>query len=184
MSTYFSSYLQIMSPFNFRLDQWSTASLGRYKTYYSVPHTVMHTISLYIHFVSPIQPSKAEKIDAIICHALTEAISCQCNCSFPHDFIRKGKFSCLNTTTKVSYRSTIVGTTVHNASQLVNFIQKWVSTGPILEVEWWLLHVNANCPVRISSLSDSECQDSRPVACNPTMMAGDPLLFKCVQQSD
>ena len=113
-----------------------------------------------VYSVLPLQPEKAEKVDTIIHRELIEPISCQCNCTFPDGFIRRGKFSCRNTTATVSYRSTIVGTNTYNASQLVNIIQQWVSSGPILEVEWWLLDVYADCPARISSLNDPECQNS------------------------
>ena len=67
----------------------------------------------------------------------------------------------------------------------MNFIQEWVRSGPILEVEWWLLDVYADCPARISSLNDPECQVSGPVISDPTMMIANPaLFFKCAQVTD
>ena len=174
------SCLQMRSSSNFRLDQWSTASPGRYQKMHA--HTQTPNELLFYHSVLPMQPEKADIIDMIIRRALIQAIKCQCNCTFPFEFIRKGIFSCRNTATKVSYRSAIVGTNAYSASQLVNIIQQWVSSGPILEVEWWLLDVYADCPARISSLNDPECQNSEQVIGHPTMMTTDPaLLLKCTQ---
>ena len=134
--------------------------------------TVYHTYWLSL------QPEYAWKLDTHIRGILARAISRLCNCTFPLDFIRSGRFSCRNSTSKATYRSAIITTASHDARQLVDFIQKWVSSRPILELDWWLLDVYTDCPAGILSFSDPECQGSVP-ACNATLLTNNPLTLKC-----
>ena len=97
------------------------------------------------------QVERALKIESYIHSEVTQAISEHCNCSFSMEFIRNGVFRCWNASNEVTYRSTIVGTKANNATQLVQFLQKWVNSEPVLLVEIFELWVDTKCPVRLSS---------------------------------
>ena len=97
------------------------------------------------------QVERALKIESYIHSEVTQAISEHCNCSFSMEFIRNGVFRCWNASNEVTYRSTIVGTKANNATQLVQFLQKWVNSKPVLLVEIFELWVDTKCPVRLSS---------------------------------
>ena len=83
---------------------------------------------------------------------IAEAISYQCNCSFPVEFIRDGSSRCWNAPDEFTYRSAIVGTETHNATELVQFLEEWVKSEPALQVGRFELWVDTKCPVLISSL--------------------------------
>jgi len=83
---------------------------------------------------------------------IAEAISYQCNCSFPAEFIRGGLFRCWNAPDEFTYRSAIVGTETHNATELVQFLEEWVNSEPALQVDQFELWVGMKFPVPISSL--------------------------------
>ena len=102
---------------------------------------------------------------------IARAITHQCNCTFDPGFIRPGKFSCRNTQgNQVTYRSTLVGGSVHTASNLLQFIKEWVQSAPALCTELFILDVDPNCPAQIQSLTDPECAPSSaiPIAANKT----------------
>ena len=134
----------------------------------------------YNPFSFTIQPEKARRVEEAIQNAIVDTISSQCKCNFPHQLIRKGRFSCRNTTTEATYRSTITGTMSNNASQLVNFIQNWVHIKPTIEVDWYLLDVYNDCPVRISSLTGRECRVTGPNSSDQTLITSDPVIIRCV----
>ena len=68
------------------------------------------------------------------------------------EFIRKGLFRCWNSLNEFTYRSAIVGTEAHNATELVGFLQEWVNSEPALQVDQFELEVGTRCPVLIPSL--------------------------------
>jgi len=68
------------------------------------------------------------------------------------EFIRKGLFRCWKTPDKFIYRSTIVGTEAHNATELVQFLEEWVNSESALQVQQFELWIDPQCPVLISSL--------------------------------
>ena len=67
-------------------------------------------------------------------------------------FIRKGLFRFWNSLNELTYRSVIVGTEAHNATELVGFLQEWVNSEPALQVDQFELRVGTRCPVLIPSL--------------------------------
>ena len=83
---------------------------------------------------------------------IAKAISYHCNCSFPVEFIRDGLFRCWKATDEFAYRSAIVGTEAHNATELVQFLEEWVNSEPALQVDRFELWVDTQCPVQIPSL--------------------------------
>ena len=105
-------------------------------------------------FTIPIsQTNHAEKIESSIHTEIVEAISGE----FPVAFIRSGIFQCWNTLNEVTYRSVIVGTEHHNATELLRSLEEWVNSEPVLQVEKLGLWVSTKCPVQILSLSDPQC---------------------------
>ena len=105
-----------------------------------------------VHLLSCAQADKVEKIRSYIHRGIAKAISYQCNCSFSAEFIRNGLFRCWNALNEFTYRSTIVGTKAHNATELVGFLEQWVNSEPALQVDQFELWVGTRCPVPISSL--------------------------------
>ena len=92
---------------------------------------------------------------------IIKAISDRCNCEFPVAFIKSGIFHCWNAPDEVTYRSVIVGTGHHNATELLEFVQEWVNSKPVLLVENFGLWVSSKCRVRILSLRDPQCSSYR-----------------------
>ena len=91
-------------------------------------------------------------IRSYVHNGIAEAISYHCNCSFQVSFIRKGLFRCWNAPDEFTYRSAIVGTEAHNATELVQFLEELVHTESALQVDQFELWVDTKCPVPISSL--------------------------------
>ena len=91
-------------------------------------------------------------IRSFIHSGIAKAISYHCNCSFPVEYIRDGLFRCWNAPDEFTYRSAIVGTVAHNATELVQFLEEWVNSQPALQVDHFELWIDTKCPVPISSL--------------------------------
>ena len=100
-------------------------------------------------------------MESYIQTGIVEAISDRCNCEFQATFIRSGIFHCWNTPDEVTYRSVIVGTGRHNTTKLLRFLEEWVNSEPVLQVEKFGLRVSTKCPVQISSLSAPQCPSFR-----------------------
>ena len=66
-------------------------------------------------------------------------------------------FQCWNALDEITYRSVIMGTEHNNATELLGFVEEWVNSEPVLQVEKLGLWLSTKCPVQISSLSDPQC---------------------------
>ena len=71
------------------------------------------------------------------------------------------------------YRNALIGTLNFNGTQIVDFIQDWVSTGPLIEVDGSSMRVDSSCPTAISSLNQPVCGEEEK--CN------DPRYAMCAQ---
>ena len=111
--------------------------------------------------ISISQNDHAEKIESYIHTEIVEAVSGGCSYELPVAFIRSGIFQCWNTLNEVTYRSMIVGTEHHNATELLRSLEEWLNSEPVLQVEKLGLWVSTKCPVQISSLSDPQCSSFR-----------------------
>ena len=89
--------------------------------------------------------------------ALIEAIESRCECHFPRENLLKALFTCANSSNLTTYRNTLIGTHTFNATQLIGFIQDWVSSGPQIEIKSYAVWLDSSCPVAISSLKEPEC---------------------------
>ena len=77
---------------------------------------------------------------------------------FSELFLRRGVFVCNDNPTRATYRSTLINPYSNTTStQLLSYLQKWVSTAPSLRLDWLLVRVNSNCPTVVSSLDVAEC---------------------------
>ena len=89
--------------------------------------------------------------------ALIEAIESRCECHFPKENLFEPTFSCVRSPHLTTYRNTLVGTYNFNATQLIEFIQDWVATGPQISVKHYSLWIDNSCPVAITSPREPEC---------------------------
>ena len=77
--------------------------------------------------------------------------------------IDEGVFTCRTTQTQTTFRTTINGTREASAVQAAADLQKWVESGPVVKVEWYLVNVSQSCPVSIDSLTEEECIEDQCV---------------------
>ena len=89
--------------------------------------------------------------------ALEEAIKRRCRCSFSKDNLLIGSFGCDTSPNLTTYRNTLIGTHNFNATQLIGFIQDWVTSGPKIKMDWYTIGVDNSCSVAIASLEEKEC---------------------------
>ena len=54
-----------------------------------------------------------------------------------------------------------MGMQYYNATRLLGFVEEWVDSEPVLQVEKFGLWLSTKCPVQISSLSDPQCPSFR-----------------------
>ena len=88
---------------------------------------------------------------------LVEAIERRCKCPFPITNLLEESFSCEDSLNLLTYRNTLLGTHNFNGTQIIGFIQDWVSTSPRIKMERSHVRVDSSCPVAISSLDEPEC---------------------------
>ncbi len=63
------------------------------------------------------------------------------------------------------FRTTFVGLADVSAHDLVKAVQNWAATGPSIRVQWYVVDIDKNCPVAISSDVAPECGDSKREKC-------------------
>ena len=76
----------------------------------------------------------------------------------------------------VTYRNMLLGTHNFNGEQIVGFIQDWVNTGPLIKIGVNYVRVDSSCPVGISSMYESACEQEE--VC---VYANDPIHAMCAQ---
>ena len=79
------------------------------------------------------------------------------------------------------YRNTLLGTLNFNGTQIVDFTQDWVSTGPLIEIDGNSVRVDSSCPTAISSLNEPVCGDKKEEEC---LYDYDPNYARCAQHLD
>ena len=83
--------------------------------------------------------------------------------AIPSVNIDKGVFTCRISQTQTTFRTMINGTREASAVQAAADIQKWVESGPVVKVEWYLVDITPRCPVSIDSLTEEECIEDQCV---------------------
>ena len=60
----------------------------------------------------------------------------------------------------MTYRNALIGTLNFNGTQIVDFIQDWVSTGSLIKINQGnSMRVDSSCPTAISFLDEPVCGD-------------------------
>ena len=108
--------------------------------------------------------------------ALTEAIESRCECHLPRANLLKASFSCGSSPNLTTYRNTLIGTYNFNATQLIGFIQDWVTSEPQINIKDYSVWLDSSCPIAIASLKEPECGEVRHCPC-----ANDPNVIKCME---
>ena len=57
----------------------------------------------------------------------------------------------------MTYRNMLLDTQYFNSTQIIGFIQEWVSISPRIKIGIGHVRVDSSCPVAVSSLDESEC---------------------------
>ena len=78
----------------------------------------------------------------------------------------------------MTYRNALLGTHNFNGTQIIGFIQDWVSNGPLIKMGGnHNVRVESNCSVAISSLDEPVCgQKEEERLCDD-----DPKYAKCAE---
>ena len=88
-------------------------------------------------------------------------MSQQCQCDYRVEGITNAGFRCFpESPTAVTFRAEISESPSLPATQLVGFLEAWVSSGSVVLVQAQLLNVDTTCATIIDSFSEEEC---RPV---------------------
>ena len=101
--------------------------------------------------------------------AIQEAILVEGNTSIPLEHIEQGFFSCRTSHNQTTYRTRIIGIETTSAVEIAATIRMWVESGATVRVQWYIVDIDKNCPVSISSLSEPECGQVR---CDICIMRG------------
>ena len=133
----------------------------------------MYIYYTWFNLFSDIQDDKALKYQSSIRDKIIQEITSRCQCRVPKENLLPGTFSCQDSHNQTTYRSTIIGTQSYNATELVEFIQDWVTSGPTLTIQWYTVKLDPKCPVSISSLGDPECEKE-------SSYLDDPNIAHCV----
>ncbi len=78
--------------------------------------------------------------------------------NIPTENIQPGYFSCYQSTTRTTYRTTITGTKQLSAVDYTRLIQEWVESGVTTRVLWYAIKMDKTCPVAIASMDQDECK--------------------------
>ncbi len=99
-----------------------------------------------------------EKIDDIQ-DELQNQINSLCTCGFTPQHITTGELQCFTSSDEVTYRTRLSGTTSVNSSEILGYLEEWVTSGTAsILVLGFRLNLDSSClPVAIDSLADPEC---------------------------
>ena len=133
-----------------------------------------------------LQPEQARQIEEQLQFEIMEAILQGCSKCEQYTagaLLRHGVFLCQSQPTMATYRSSLVSPGLpglSNASSLVQYLQHWVDTAPVVRLDWLLVRINQACPVALRQLSDPECS-------TPDSLTHDPQVIiafnRCVIRS-
>ena len=78
------------------------------------------------------------------------------------------------------YRNVLLGTLNFNGTQIIGFIQDWVNTGPLIEIDGNSVRVDSSCPTAVSSLDEPVCGEEK----EECLADVDPKVAMCAQHLD
>ena len=104
------------------------------------------------------------KLQSVL-QAMQQEIEDMCQCGFSAQNILNYAFECSETNQNtVTFRGELLGTAQVTSSQLISYIEHWITVEGIVAVQGLRLRVDRSCPVKIRLLSDSLCQPSDSAA--------------------
>ena len=81
-----------------------------------------------------------------------------CHCEFTRDHITNSAFQCFpDSPQAVTYRAVLHGTTSASSSDLISYIEQWISDGVTISIQNIIINVDPSCVLVIDSTRDSEC---------------------------
>ena len=87
-------------------------------------------------------------------------------------FLRSGTFICQSQPTMATYRTSLVNSGLSTCTtSLVSYIQDWVSSEPVVQLNHLLVRVNYDCPVLVAELSAPECTFPDTLSPNPQVIS-------------
>ena len=100
----------------------------------------------------------SKESEEFIKEALIKAIEHHCKCRFSVTNLReRGIFVCEDSPNLLTYRNVLLGTHNFNGTLIIDFIQEWVDSGPLIKIGESYVRVDNSCPVAISSLNEPGC---------------------------
>jgi len=104
------------------------------------------------------------KLQSVL-QALHQEIEDLCKCGVSAENIINYALECSETNQNtVTFRGELLGTAQVTSSQLISYIERWITVEGIVAVQGLRLRVDRSCPVEIRLLSDSLCQPSDSAA--------------------
>ena len=113
----------------------------------------MHTLSLQTSALS-------EKATDVV-SSIVSNVEQRCRCGFTSSQIRQGGFQCFSDSEDaVTYRAELHGNGRATVSELVRFIEDWITEdgGVGILIQSLLVRVDGSCVVMLSSIVEAECQ--------------------------
>ena len=131
------------------------------------------------------QENEIDSMEESIHQALIEAVSDRCNCTFTLKFLRVGEFRCWDSTTEVTYRSSVVATPPYASSHIISFIENWVKSKLAVVRRGKIVHqvVSSGCSVGVSSLDAEECvgESKKEAPSLISQISSDREVISCMQ---
>ena len=87
---------------------------------------------------------------------------CQCGFSLQNfiDFETKSELQCFDDSPNaITFRAELGGTAGANSSQIIFYLEQWITTSPTLVVKESRLAVDSMCNVEINHFNDTECRN-------------------------
>ena len=106
------------------------------------------------------QQDDPESKIASVLYQLETVLNRRCFCSITPAYFGESRFICdevARDNERVIFQARLIGTTRTNSSQLLAYIQEWVSTGPHITVLGVQLDPDSTCSVYLESLGDTHC---------------------------
>ena len=95
--------------------------------------------------------------------SIEENVNQRCDCNFIQDNIVESGFQCFDSNLQaVTFRAALRGLSGVTSAELLAYTEDWVYSEATISVQSVRLEVDSDCPVTISSFSDSECGRSTP----------------------
>ena len=95
--------------------------------------------------------------------AIQETILSEGKITIPLKHIEEGFFSCRTSHNQTTYRTKIIGTETASAVRGHVYVQKLVESGATVRVQWYIMDIDKNCHVSISSMSEAECGQNQGI---------------------